>query len=102
MGDVLSDRVAGFRILRRKEIPEYDSEGILLEHERTGCKAYHLLNDDRENLFAFVFRTPPEDNTGLAHILEHAVLSGSKRFTVKDPFIALMKGSVNHADRIRH
>lgn len=90
-----ADIVSGFRHLRTSDVKEYASKGILLEHERTGCRAYHLLNDDTENLFAFVFRTPPVDNTGTAHILEHTVLSGSKRFCVKDPFIALMKGSVN-------
>ncbi len=87
--------ILGFRVLKTSDIPEYASTGILLEHVKTGCRVYHLLNEDSENLFAFVFRTPPVDNTGTAHILEHTVLSGSRRFVVKDPFIALMKGSVN-------
>lgn len=86
---------SSFRVVNTREIEEYASTGILLEHKKTGCQVYHLSNDDRENLFAFIFRTPPVDNSGVAHILEHAVLSGSRRFTVKDPFITLMKGSVH-------
>ena len=86
---------SNFLVLNTKEVKEYASTGILLEHKKTGCRVYHLLNDDSENLFAFVFRTPPSDNSGVAHILEHAVLSGSKKFQVKDPFITLMKGSVH-------
>ena len=89
------DLIGGFRVLRVTEVTEYASTGILLRHEKTGCHAYHLLNDDVENLFSFVFRTPPTDNSGAAHILEHAVLSGSRDFPVKDPFISLMKGSMN-------
>ncbi|MBT3271817.1 MAG: peptidase M16, partial [Spirochaetales bacterium] len=95
MDHKIGDLVGGFRLSRINDIKEYASKGLLLEHEASGCNAYHLSNDDKENLFAFVFRTPPSDNTGAAHILEHSVLSGSRGFGVKDPFIALMKGSVN-------
>ena len=89
------DRISGFQVLRVTDVVEYASSGILLRHEKTGCHAYHLLNNDAENLFSFVFRTPPSDSRGTAHILEHAVLSGSRAYPVKDPFIALMKGSMN-------
>jgi presequence protease len=95
MNPAIGDMIAGFRVQAVTDVREYASTGILLEHEKTGCQAYHLLNDDSENLFSFVFRTPPADNSGVAHILEHAVLSGSRNHQVKDPFIALMKGSVN-------
>ena len=55
---------------------------------------FHLHNDDPENLFAFAFRTPPLDDTGASHILEHSVLCGSRRFPMKDPFVVLLKSSL--------
>ena len=87
--------VAGFRVKRTREVPEYKSRGILLEHQVTGCQVYHLVNEEPENLFAYVFKTPPRDSKGTSHIIEHSVLSGSRRFPIKDPFVALMKGSMN-------
>ncbi len=84
----------GFRLIDTMEIPEYESKGLLFEHERTGCRAYDLLNNDDENVLSFIFRTPPGNNKGVAHILEHVVLSGSKKYPVKDPFVALMRGSM--------
>lgn len=83
-----------FTVVSRNPLPEYRGEGIYLRH-RTGCTVYHLANDDIDNLFSFAFRTLPENNRGTAHIIEHSVLSGSKQFPLKDPFIALTKGSVN-------
>jgi hypothetical protein len=91
----VGDRLHGFTVVSVQDIEEYRGVGIRLRHEATGLDLYHLLNDDRENLFAFAFKTPPRDNTGAAHIVEHAVLSGSQRFPIKDPFLALMKGSLN-------
>lgn len=90
-GDILS----GFKVIHVRDIPEYRSIGVLCEHEKTGCRAYQLVNDDRENLFSFIFKTPPEDSKGTSHIMEHSVLSGSRAFPIKDPFVALMKGSMN-------
>jgi len=85
---------AGFQVIARKSLPEYRSIGIWLTHRATGAEVYHIHNADRENLFAFTFRTPPHDNTGVPHITEHAVLSGSRRFPIKDPFVTLLKGSM--------
>jgi len=85
----------GFTVTAVDELEEYHGRGIRLRHETTGMDVYHVHNDDPENLFAFGFKTPPTDSTGVAHILEHTVLSGSKNYPVKDPFLALMKGSVN-------
>jgi len=85
---------SNFRVLSQKELLEYRSLGIRLIHQETGTEVYHLYNNDSENLFAFTFRTPPYDNSGLPHILEHSVLSGSRRFPIKDPFVALLKGSM--------
>ncbi|HUX21324.1 MAG TPA: insulinase family protein, partial [Spirochaetia bacterium] len=86
--------MSNFTIISKTAVPEYKAVGVYLRH-RSGCLLYHLLNEDTENLFAFAFRTPPANSRGAAHIIEHSVLSGSKRFPLKDPFVALMKGSVN-------
>lgn len=85
----------GFETIEEHELPEYRARGIWLQHEQTGAQVYHVHNDDRENLFGFAFKTLPPDSTGVAHILEHTVLCGSRRFPVKDPFILLVKGSLN-------
>lgn len=84
----------GFTVLDITPIPDFDSLGIWLRHEATGLEVFHMFNDDEENLFGFVFKTPPEDSTGAAHILEHSVLCGSKNYPLKDPFIRLGNQSV--------
>lgn len=88
-------RLHGFYIESVSDLPEFKGKGIFARHERTGLELYHLHNDDEENLFSFIFKTPPKDNSGVAHIVEHAVLAGSKRFPIKDPFLVLLKGSLN-------
>ncbi len=85
----------GFKLAGRDDLREYRGEGFFFIHEKTGCQIYHVYNDDEENLFSFNFRTPPRDSCGVAHILEHSVLCGSRKFPVKDPFLSMMKGSVN-------
>jgi Zn-dependent M16 (insulinase) family peptidase len=90
-----SDTQFGFRILRTWEMEEYRSRLSHCLHEDSGCELLHLENEDPENLFSFNFRTPPPDNSGLTHILEHCVLSGSRRFPLKDPFVLLLKSSLN-------
>ncbi|WP_053227928.1 insulinase family protein [Spirochaeta cellobiosiphila] len=87
--------IAGFTVYKVEELPEFRSTGIYLKHNKTNMEVLALQNDDPENLFAFAFKTFPEDSTGVAHILEHSVLSGSKKFPVKDPFLNLLKGSIN-------
>jgi hypothetical protein len=86
---------SAFELLSSRDLPEYQSTAVHLRHRATGCEIYHLRNEDAENLFSFNFRTPPRDDTGEAHILEHSVLSGSRRFPVKDPFVILLKASMN-------
>ena len=86
---------SGFEALSVQELSEYESTAFHFTHISTGLELFHLHNNDRENLFAFVFRTPPDDDTGVAHILEHSVLCGSERFPVKDPFVLLLKGSLH-------
>lgn len=88
------DRVCGFIVKKVTEVSDVRSLAIELEHEKSGAKMLHVYNDDAENLFAAAFRTPPQDDTGLPHILEHTVLCGSKKYPVKDPFVELLKTSL--------
>lgn len=67
----------------------------LYRHKKTGAKVLSLVNDDENKVFGVTFRTPPEDSTGVAHILEHSVLCGSRAFPVKKPFVELLKGSLH-------
>lgn len=84
-----------YEVLEKRMIFDLNSEGILLKHKKTGARVTLLLNDDENKVFYIGFRTPPEDSTGVAHILEHSVLCGSRNYPVKDPFIELAKGSLN-------
>ena len=90
----INDRLHGFVVKKIDDLGEYRSTGIWLEHEKSGCQVYHVRNDDSENLFSFTFRTPAADGTGVPHIIEHSVLSGSRVYPIKDPFINLIKGSM--------
>ncbi|MCL2765580.1 MAG: insulinase family protein [Treponema sp.] len=85
---------SGFVILDVIDLDELKASGIWARHEKTGAEVFHVLNDDAENLFAFAFSTFPQDNTGVAHILEHSVLCGSERYPLKDAFIVLAQGSL--------
>ncbi len=90
----VGDKLSGFTVNRVREVEDVRSTAIELEHEKSGARVFHLLCDDPENLFAVAFRTPPKNNTGLPHILEHTVLCGSKKYPVKDPFVELLKTSL--------
>ena len=85
---------SGFEVLDVVDLEELKASGIWAKHEKTGVEVFHVLNNDRENLFAFAFATFPQDNTGVAHILEHSVLCGSERYPLKDAFIVLAQGSL--------
>lgn len=85
----------GFRLISEKKINEINSTGRVFIHEKTGAKLFHIENDDDNKVFSISFRTPPENSTGLPHILEHSVLCGSDKFPVKEPFVELVKGSLN-------
>ena len=87
--------LSAFTVIERRRITDLNSEGYILKHKKTGADITILLNDDENKVFYIGFRTPPKDSTGVAHILEHSVLCGSKHFPVKDPFIELAKGSLN-------
>lgn len=84
-----------YQLLEEKKIKDLDSDGMILEHKKTGARILLLSNDDDNKVFCIGFRTPPKDSTGVAHILEHSVLCGSEKFPVKDPFVELVKGSLN-------
>ncbi len=86
--------VGEFRVLRVEMVPEIRVTAYEIQHERTGAKILHLHCDDRENLFAIGFRTPPGDSTGLPHILEHSVLAGSVHYPVKDAFNELHRSTL--------
>lgn len=88
------DKRHGFRIIRVEQIPDMRITAYEMEHEKTGAKLLHLHCDDRENLYAIGFRTPPEDSTGVPHILEHSVLAGSMQYPLKDAFNELQKGTL--------
>jgi Zn-dependent M16 (insulinase) family peptidase len=87
-------KLHGFEILEVSDLGELKAQGIFARHLVTGLEVFHILNDDEENLFAYAFMTPPDDSTGVAHILEHSVLCGSKNYPLKDPFLVLSKQSV--------
>ncbi len=89
------EELTAYEILERRNIDDLNSEGIVLKHKKTGARIALLSNDDDNKVFYIGFRTPPANSTGVAHIVEHTVLCGSKEFPVKDPFIELAKGSLN-------
>ncbi len=88
------DRVHNFTVVRTVPIASMNLQAVELRHPKSGARMLHLVADDPENLFSIAFRTPPTDDTGLPHILEHSVLCGSKRYPVKDPFVELLKTSL--------
>ena len=85
----------GFELLRDQFVPEINSTARLCRHAKTGAQLLSIINSDENKVFGATFRTPPSDSTGVAHILEHSVLCGSRKYPVKDPFVQLMKGSLN-------
>ncbi|MBZ9625886.1 insulinase family protein [Clostridium sp. FP2] len=85
----------GFKLIQEKNIEELNSVTRLFEHEKSGARLLHLENDDDNKVFSIGFRTPPKSSNGLPHILEHSVLCGSRKFPTKEPFVELIKGSLN-------
>ncbi|MGE4453141.1 MAG: insulinase family protein [Sphaerochaeta sp.] len=91
----LGDELAGFKLVEMTELDEYEGTGYLFRHIETNMEVFQLINSDRERFFSYVFRTLPNNDCGIAHILEHSVLAGSQRYQVRDPFMTLLKGSTN-------
>ena len=87
--------LAEYEILDEHRIEDVQSDGFILRHKKSGARIAILSNNDDNKVFYIGFRTPPEDETGVPHIIEHTTLCGSKKFPVKDPFIELAKGSLN-------
>lgn len=84
-----------YDIIEERTVKDLNSQSYLLRHKKSGARLFLLSNDDKNKVFTIGFRTPPPDNTGVPHILEHSVLCGSKNYPVKDPFVELVKGSLN-------
>ena len=89
------ETLKAYTLIEEKNLTDIRSRGYLLQHKKSGARIAVVSNDDANKVFYIGFRTPPEDCTGVAHIVEHTVLCGSERFPAKDPFVELVKGSLN-------
>ena len=89
------ESLKAYSIVEKKELPEVKGIGYVLTHNKTKARVLIIENEDNNKVFNIGFRTPPSDDTGVPHIMEHSVLCGSKKFPVKDPFVELCKGSLN-------
>lgn len=89
------EQLEAYELIQKEQIPELNSAGYLLRHKKTGARVALLENEDENKVFTIGFRTPPSDSTGVPHIMEHSVLCGSEEYPVKDPFVELVKGSLN-------
>ncbi|UCF56992.1 MAG: insulinase family protein, partial [Deltaproteobacteria bacterium] len=86
--------IHGFERMKEQDIAELKTKAELFQHVKTGAELLSLINDDENKVFGITFRTPPTDSTGVAHILEHSVLCGSRKYPVKEPFVELLKSSL--------
>lgn len=84
-----------YEILEERKLTDINSIGYIIRHKKSGARVTVISNDDENKVFYIGFRTPPEDSTGVPHIIEHTVLCGSEKYPVKDPFVELVKGSLN-------
>ena len=91
----VNDIIHGFKLERQDSVPEAASEAFIFKHIKSGARLLFLKNNDDNKVFSISFRTPPPDDTGVAHITEHSVLCGSRKFPLKEPFVELVKGSLN-------
>lgn len=89
------ENIPEYELVQEQNLEDVHSKGYLLKHKKSGARVMLLENEDENKVFNIAFRTPPSDSTGVAHILEHSVLCGSKEFPLKDPFVELAKGSLN-------
>lgn len=84
-----------FELIETRELSDIQSIGKLYRHVETGAEVFRIENDDTNKAFTIAFKTPPTSDNGIAHIIEHSVLNGSKRYPTKEPFVELLKGSMN-------
>ncbi|MBO6015022.1 MAG: insulinase family protein [Lachnospiraceae bacterium] len=89
------EKVSAYELVEKRKIADLNSVGYIMRHKKTKAKVVLLENDDENKVFFIGFRTPPQNSTGVAHILEHSVLCGSQKYPLKDPFVELAKGSLN-------
>ena len=89
------ENLTAYEVIKKEDLTDIHSAGWLLRHKKTGARVMLIENDDENKVFNIAFRTPSETSTGVAHILEHSVLCGSREFPLKDPFVELVKGSLN-------
>lgn len=87
--------LTAYELIKEENLTDIHAKGYLLRHKKSGAKISLISNDDENKVFYIGFRTPVEDSTGVPHIIEHTVLCGSDKFPVKDPFVELVKGSLN-------
>ena len=85
----------GFRLTEKTYVEDIKSMCHVFVHEKSGAKLFYAQNDDKNKVFFISYKTPPENDCGTAHIMEHSVLCGSEKYPVKDPFNELEKGSLN-------
>jgi len=91
----MSLKLDKYELLEERKLEDLNSTGLLLKHKKSGARVVILSNDDENKVFSIGFKTPPYNDTGLQHIIEHSVLCGSRKYPVKDPFVELCKGSLN-------
>ena len=87
--------LCAYELQKEEDLKGIKAKGYLLRHRKSGARVVYIENDDNNKVFSIGFRTPPSDSTGVPHIMEHSVLCGSKNFPAKDPFVELVKGSLN-------
>jgi Zn-dependent M16 (insulinase) family peptidase len=85
----------GFTLVEEQYVPEYNSQVLMYKHDKTGAQLMSVVNSDENKTFGVTFRTPVANSRGVPHILEHSVLCGSRKYPIKEPFVELMKGSLN-------
>ena len=84
-----------YELVKEEQIKELNGTGYVYRHKKTGARVVVVSNEDDNKVFQIGFKTPPKDDTGVPHIMEHSVLCGSREFPLKDPFVELVKGSLN-------
>lgn len=95
MFETIGQVYGAYTLEERTHLKELNATGYIIRHNKTKARIVVISNEDDNKVFTIGFRTPPKDNTGVPHIMEHSVLCGSKEFPAKDPFIELVKGSLN-------
>ena len=91
----LNKDYGAYELVNIEKLNDLNSVGLLLKHKKSGARVAIISNDDDNKVFSIGFKTPPDNDTGMQHIIEHSTLCGSRKYPVKDPFVELCKGSLN-------